>query len=339
MQSPTPPHLSLQSLRSRLSSTRCRRNRGLCGLPQDPARFVSAVSRSSRSRRAFFILTLLPFRPEQGRRKLLLWVTLQDVNKSCGTLLPSRGGSRSTGRFCKLLVSLCHLSFLLSSLFPVLFFLLLFRRSTYSPSFPSSVLIFCRASFATVSDREAFPSLPSFPPTFVPLAAKLYAEGQRDELIHGGIDAFGVDVTVYRAWSLVCEGYVSNFIFSARRDRLELTFLSFPLSSFSFLRQIGFSGDDDYFSLLSPLPHSTTFAKLPTSTPILFLFSSHDEYTPNASTTQPALLKAWLEAVPKNLRAEGATLEGGHALKPELGEMGVSKGWEGLGEEVRKWLS
>lgn len=62
------------------------------------------------------------------------------------------------------------------------------------------------ASCLLVSDREAIVPEPSFPQDFAPTAQKLYNAGQREELMPGGMEAFTVDVTVYRAWSLVCAG-------------------------------------------------------------------------------------------------------------------------------------
>lgn len=60
----------------------------------------------------------------------------------------------------------------------------------------------------SVSDKEAFQSRSDFPADFAPLAQQLYDAGERDQLIPGGLEAFCVDTTVYRAWSLACEGYV-----------------------------------------------------------------------------------------------------------------------------------
>lgn len=95
------------------------------------------------------------------------------------------------------------------------------------------------------------------------------------------------------------------------------------------------SGDDDYFSLHDPIPHSSTFAKLPSSTPILFLFATEDEHTPNAATTQPALLDAWLSAIPQGVKAMGAFITGSHALKD--GE-GKEDGWLMLARQLKQWL-
>lgn len=84
---------------------------------------------------------------------------------------------------------------------------------------------------------------------------------------------FGVDITVYRAWSMLCPG-----------------------------------GDDDFFSTDLPsvgsgegggTPHRAledTFGLLPEDVEVLVVFSTEDEYTPNAKETQPVLLRRWKDA-------------------------------------------
>ncbi|CED84941.1 Predicted hydrolases or acyltransferases (alpha/beta hydrolase superfamily) [Phaffia rhodozyma] len=129
---------------------------------------------------------------------------------------------------------------------------------------------------APVSDREANTDSPSYDPKIQEKLQALYdntpGDARRDTLCPPEIcKYFGLDVTVYRAWSTLCPG-----------------------------------GDDDYFSTDLPLTSSTTpsvlrpldqtFGKLPKDVPLFVIFSGADEYTPNPEKTQPALLDNWTRA-------------------------------------------
>jgi hypothetical protein len=115
---------------------------------------------------------------------------------------------------------------------------------------------------------------------------------------------------------------------ASRSTRRDLTFVRLFSSPLTLLRTaINPQRRHDYSSLFEPLPLDITFVKPPPSTPTLFLSSSKHEHTPNASTAQPASLKAWEAAVPKELEFRGSMLEGSHELK-DGGE-----GWE----ELARW--